>query len=187
MRVLDYTRVADVKIEVAAVIESCGCLWEEEKVKKGKRVSTLGRNWWYALTVGVGGGLANGHQAKPLQPSRILDGGQSSFRPGPRILHLGIAKLSPIIHFTCSICLLICRPIRRTTQSMLDPYSFHLIVDIVFWHSTDGFSILPSAIAVAGLCQHQQRPWPLPWPKASRACWTRTASAKLRRTPAKTV
>jgi len=103
-------------------------------VKKGKRVSTLGRNWWYALTVGVGGGLANGHhlwEAKPLQPSRILDGGQSSFRPGPRILHLGIAKLPPIIHFTCSICLLICRPIRRTTQSMLDPYSFHLMVDCV--------------------------------------------------------
>jgi len=103
-------------------------------VKKGKRVSTLGRNWWYALTVGVGGGLANGHhlrEAKPLQPSRILDGEQSSFRPGPRILHLGIAKLPPIIHFTCSICLLICRPIRRTTQSMLDPYSFHLMVDCV--------------------------------------------------------
>jgi hypothetical protein len=157
------------------------------KGKESRRLGGIGGGM--SRRLGVAAGLANGHhlrEAKPLQPSRFLDGGQSSFRPGPRILHLGIAKLSPMIHFTCYICLpYICWPMGQRSQSMLDPYSIRLVVDRVLafdgrlFHSS-------SAIAAAGLYQHQQRPWPPPWPKASRACWTRTPSAKLRRTPAKT-
>jgi hypothetical protein len=103
------------------------------KGKESRRLGGIGSGM--SRRLGVAAGLANGHhlrEAKPLQPSRFLDGGQSSFRPGPRILHLGIAKLSPMIHFTCYICLrYICWPMGQRSQSMLDPYSIRLVVDCV--------------------------------------------------------
>jgi hypothetical protein len=120
------------------VIESCGCLWGEEEEEGEEREESLDA-WedlvvctrWLGLRRDWRMGITCGRQS-PSSRADFLDGGQSSFRPGPRILHLGIAKLSPIIHFTCYICLRnICWPIGRTTQSMLDPYSFHLVVDCV--------------------------------------------------------
>jgi hypothetical protein len=77
MRVLDYTEVADVKVEVAAVIESCGCLWGGGRGGgrgKGKESRRLGGFGGMHQMVGVAAGLANGHhlwEAKPLQPSRF--------------------------------------------------------------------------------------------------------------------
>lgn len=74
MRVLDYTRVADVKIEVAAVIESCGCLWEDEKGEEREKsldaweelvVCTDGWGW---RRTGEWASLAGG-KAPPAEPN----------------------------------------------------------------------------------------------------------------------
>lgn len=161
MRVLDYTEVADVKVEVAAVIESCGCLWGEEEEEGEEREKSLDA-WedlvvctrWLGLRRDWRMGITCGRQS-PSSRADFLDGGQSSFRPGPRILHLGIAKLSPILHFTCYICLRnICWPIGRTTQSMLDPYRFHLVVDCVLAFDGTAFPFFHQQSRGAGLYQH---------------------------------
>jgi hypothetical protein len=172
------------------VIESCGCLWEEEKGEEREKSLDA----WEELVVcsrrlGLAAdwrmGITCGRQS-PSSRAEFSTEGRAASDQDPEFYIWG-SRDSRLL-FT-SLALFVYSSAGRSDEqpNLCSTRIVSISLLIVFWHSTDGFSILPSAIAVAGLYQHQQRPWPPPWPKASRACWTRTASAKLRRTPAKTV
>ncbi|PMD56572.1 uncharacterized protein K444DRAFT_632965 [Hyaloscypha bicolor E] len=125
---------------------------KRRRERKGKRVSTLGRIWWYAPHGwGCGGtgewaSLAGG-KAPPAEPIFSTEGRAASDQDpefyiwGSRNSRLLFTSLATFVYVTSAG--------RSDEQPNLCSTRIVSISSlIVFWHySTDGFSILPSAIA----------------------------------------
>jgi hypothetical protein len=125
---------------------------KRRRERKGKRVSTLGRIWWYAPDGwGCGGtgewaSLAGG-KAPPAEPIFSTEGRAASDQDpefyiwGSRNSRLLFTSLATFVYVTSAG--------RSDEQPNLLCSTRIVSISslIVFWHSTDGFSILPSAIA----------------------------------------